>query len=101
MDRKWKLKTSDIDTDIYYRTDNEWDRELLFVDKSNKTVRVKHEYFEIKGAELIPQRETETSEWIKNSAKYGHWQMETGSIDLETARFILEILQKLESEVQI
>lgn len=98
MDRKWKLKTSCHDTDIYYRTDNEWDRELLLVDKDNKTVRVKHEYFEIKCAELIPQRAKESSEWIKNSAKYGGWRMETGSIDLETARFILEILQKLESE---
>lgn len=104
MDRKWKLKASypdpGLNVDLFYRTDDDWNKEILFVDRATKTIRVKHDYFELKDPALYPQREKEPDDWLRNSAKYGHWQMEEGSIDLETAKFILEILQKLESEAE-
>ena len=91
---KWKLYSESADDEVWKRSGNEREEEVLYIYKSRKTAKILYNYFELTDERLWKAQQEETDKFIKYSAAYGSWRQEAGIIDLYTAEFIAERLRE-------
>ena len=93
---KWKL-ISTSPSIFLYGFDTERSKYRLCFNRENCTCDYRVETFITKEGMWEPQQK-ETNEWVKWSAKYGHWQVVDPTLDIEVCEFILSILQTIQYE---
>ncbi|MCR5755539.1 MAG: hypothetical protein K6G30_12110 [Acetatifactor sp.] len=90
---RWILISEDSEMVTLGRKTNKV-KQYIFFNKSTKSVHCHQEVFYLHDDGMFETQQAETSEWIKYSAKYGSWHIEDLEIDLDTAKLILELIER-------
>ena len=83
-------------TYVVYAHKTDYDDLSVSFNKELKCVDIHYAHFVFKEPALEPQWKNETSDWLKHSCKYGHWQSETiVCLSAEDISFINEKCREL------
>ena len=87
--KDWKLY-NDSDSSTVYKATTDDSETSFIIDKELKRISYSEMYFVVKEGMWEPQQ-AEKDEWIRHSAKYGHWQADTIlTLEEEDLQFMLD-----------
>ena len=92
---KFRLKNTDYDCDVYeWMSKNEMEKMTILHWKDRNVIHFEYMTFRLRDEQMFVPMQNETSDWIKHSCKYGHWQKDDFDFDEETIEFALTLLKR-------